>query len=133
MISRLLGWLAADRTKRHPLPGLVVYYWTGGAPKACSIGNISSSGMYICTDERWLPGSVIPMTLQRVNATGEEPEDWVAVLAQVVRSGPDGYGVAFVFSKSTNLFGDEMPQEKIADSEALKRFLRHLKLPDGHV
>jgi hypothetical protein len=131
LMSRLLRWLATDRgnAKRYPLPGLVAYYWTSGTPKACSVGNISSTGMYVFTDERWLPGSVIPMTLQGVSATEQDPEDWIAVLTLVVRSGPDGRGLAFVFSRSTNLFGDEIPPERVADKKALKRFLKHLKLP----
>ncbi|MGO9438358.1 MAG: PilZ domain-containing protein [Terracidiphilus sp.] len=125
-MSRLLRWLTTNPAKRYSLPGLVAYYWTSGTPKACSVGNISSSGMYIVDDERWLPGSVIPMTLQKDSAAGRE--DWIAVLTQVVRSGPDGHGLAFSFSRSTNLFGNEIPPERLADNKALKRFLKHLKL-----
>jgi hypothetical protein len=100
-MTRLLRWLATDRRKarRFPFPGLVAYYWTGGAPKACQIGDISTTGLYIVTEERWLPGSVIPMTLQRANTSGEAPDDWIAVQTYVVRSGIDGQGLALVFSK----------------------------------
>ena len=134
MMSPFLRWLDndSDPGRRYPLPGLVAYYWTGGTPKAGSVGNISSTGMYVITDERWLPGSMMPMTLQRVSATGQDPEDWIAVLTQVVRSGPDGRGLAFVFSRSTNLFSDAIPPERIADNKALKQFLKHLKLPEEH-
>ena len=128
--SRWLRWLASDSAKRYPLPGLVAYYWTGGTPKACSVSNISSSGIYILTDVRWMPGSVIPMTLQRVNAAEKAPEDWIAVVTQVIRTGPDGLGLAFVFTRSENLFGDEIPAERVADKIALKRFLKRLKLND---
>ena len=128
-LSRLHRWLTTDPAKRFHEPGLVAYYWTSGTPKACSVGNISSSGMYIFSDESWLPGSVIPMTLQKVGDAGQDPEDWIAVLTQVVRSGPDGHGLAFFFSGSTHLFGDEIPPERVADNKALKRFLKHLKLP----
>jgi hypothetical protein len=55
--------------------------------------------LYIVTEERWLPGSVIPMTLQRANTSGEAPDDWIAVQTYVVRSGIDGQGLALVFSK----------------------------------
>ena len=133
MMSRFLGWLAADRAKRYPLPGLAAYYWTGGTPKACSVADISSTGMYILNDERWLCGSVILMTLQRTVLTGQDAEDWIAVLAQVVRSGPDGYGFAFVFSRSTGHLSPEIPLERVANDTAVKRFLRHLKLPKCRV
>ena len=128
---RLLRWLASDAAKRFPQPGLQAYYWTGGAPRACSVGNISSSGMYVFTDERWLSGSTIPMTLQRAGVPGSDPEDWIAVVTQVVRSGPDGYGLAFVFTRAAKLFGDEIPPERVADIKALKRFLKQLKLQGG--
>ena len=133
LMSRFLRWLATGSrpARRYPLTGLVAYYWTCGAPKACSVENISSTGMYVFTDERWLPGSVIPMTLQRTSATGQDPEDWIAVLTQVIRLGPDGRGLAFVFSKSTNLFGDAIPPERIADNKAVRGFLKRLKLPEG--
>ena len=125
-MSRVLRWLATDQAKRYSLPGLVAYYWTSGTPKACPVGNISSSGMYVVDDERWLPGSVIPMTLQRADDAEQDAEDWIAVLTQVVRSGPDGHGLAFSFSGSTKLFGDEIPPERLADTKALKRFIKHV-------
>ena len=133
-LSRFLRWISADSqpAKRYPLPGLVAYYWTSGTPKACSVENISSTGMYVFTDERWLPGSVIPMTLERVSADGQEPEDWIAVLIKSSAWRPDGRGLSFVFSNSTHLFGDSIPPERIADKNALNRFLKRLKLSQEH-
>jgi hypothetical protein len=132
MISRFFRWLQADDSaKRYPLSGLVAYYWTGGTPKACSVRNISSTGMYVFTDERWLLGSVIPMTLQRGTAAEQDSKEWIAVLTRVVRSGPDGFGLAFVCSKSANLFGDGIPPERMADNRTLKQFLAHLRLSKG--
>jgi PilZ domain len=130
-ISRWLLRLTSGSAKRYPLSGLVAYYWTGGTPKSCSIANISESGVYILTDERWMPGTVIPMTLQRVGASGKDPEDWIAVITQVVRAWPAGRGLAFVFTRSSNLFGDEIPPERVADRKALKRFLKRLVAHDG--
>ena len=124
--SRLFRWVATDQAKRYSLPGLVAYYWTSGTPKACSVGNISSSGMYVVDDEAWLPGSVIPMTLQRDGDAGQDAEDWIAVMTQVVRSGPDGHGLAFSFSGSTQLFRDEIPPDRLADNKTLKRFIKHM-------
>jgi hypothetical protein len=127
-VSRLLRWLIGSAAaKRYRLPGLVAYYWTGGTPRACSVGNISATGIYIVTDDCWLPGSVIPMTLQTAGVTVQDSDNWIAVLTQVVRSGPDGRGLSFVFSRKTHLFGDEISPERIADKDALKRFLKHLK------
>lgn len=134
--TRFRRWITTDPAKRYSPPGLVAYYWTSGSPKACAVGNISSSGMYVVNDEPWLPGSVIPMTLQRATdieqvdagqeGATQDKDDWIAVMTQVVRSGPDGRGLTFVFSNSTDLFANEIPREKIADTKALKRFIKHL-------
>jgi hypothetical protein len=65
---------APDQRKstRGPAPGLAAYYWTGAAPKAHIIRDISASGLYIVTEERWYPGTLILVTLQ-----GEDGEDSV--------------------------------------------------------
>ena len=79
--SAFLRWLSTDRrgSKRHPLPGLVAYYWTGGAPQAFHIADISTNGLYLLTDERWFPGTMILMTLQRTNTDGDDPDDFISV------------------------------------------------------
>jgi len=124
-LSRLRLWLTSTAAKRYSPSGLVAYYWTGGSPKACSVKNVSTSGMYVFTDERWLTGSMLPMTLQ-LSDSGQDAEDWIAVVTQVIRSGPDGFGLAFVFSGATGLFGDEIPPERVADPRAIKRFIKQL-------
>jgi hypothetical protein len=128
-LSRLLRWMATMPAKRYREPGLVAYYWTSGKPKACPVGNISSSGMYVVAEEQWLPGSVLPMTLQTDSTSEHDGEEWIAVVTRVVRSGPDGFGLAFVFSRVTShLFGDAIPAERVADPRALKRFIRRVKV-----
>lgn len=71
-MTRLLQWLNADNRKamRFPLPGLVACYWAGGKPSACSIADISATGLYLITDERWFPGSLIPMTCKKLARRG---------------------------------------------------------------
>lgn len=130
-ITRWLLRMTSSAAERYPVSGLVAFYWAGGSPRSCTVGNISSSGIYVITEERWRPGCVIPMTLQRVSAAGETPEDWIAVIAKVVRVGPDGRGLAFSFSRADNIFGDAIPPERVADRRALLRFLKRLKQQDG--
>ncbi|HEY6764483.1 MAG TPA: hypothetical protein VI386_06905, partial [Candidatus Sulfotelmatobacter sp.] len=58
-------------------PLLVAYYWDGAAPTSHKIQNISSTGFYLTTKERWLPGTMVTMTLQRTDIalghSGTEP------------------------------------------------------------
>jgi len=133
--DRFLRWLNPDPSNRrwayrHPLPGLVAYHWTGGAPKAYHIGDISDTGFFLLTEERPFPGTIVLMTLQRTNSDGENPEDSIPVRTKVVRWGADGVGLAFVLAKSPDKGGEIRP-ENGADQKALEKFLKQLNLP-GH-
>ena len=117
--TRFVRWLDADslttvvsapgdrrRSKRHPLPGLVAYYWTGGTPQAHQIGDISSTGFYLLTKERWVPDTLIRMTLQRPGPKGEKAEEAISVVSRVVRWGENGVGYEFVASKVLEMSGE---------------------------
>ena len=125
----LQNWLSSDRRRapRQPLPGLVAYYWTGSAPRAYQIADISSSGFYLLTEERWFPGTMVLMTLQRTDSSGKNLDDSIAIQSRVVRWGSDGLGLAFVASRETN--GREAIRENGVDKKTLERFLSRLKDP----
>jgi hypothetical protein len=135
IMKRFLRWLAADprdrrRASRHPLPGLVIYQWTGGAPKAYHVGNISRTGCFLLTDERPYPGTLILMTLQRTDRTGDDPEDTLAIHAKVVRWGPDGVGLQWVPLRTSAANGSATMQQG-ADKKALDSFLDQLHISEG--
>lgn len=131
-LARFLRWLSSDRrrSKRHPLPGLVAYYWTGGAPQAYHIGDISTFGLFLLTDERWFPGTMILMTLQRVDTSGDEPGDSIPVQSKVVRWDDDGVGLTFLPAKSLNPKSSESWSQRGADQKSLEKFLDGLNLPE---
>ncbi|HWA94832.1 MAG TPA: PilZ domain-containing protein [Terracidiphilus sp.] len=124
---RLLRWLVSDRrgTKRTPKPRLIAYRWTGGNPQAHHIGDISDTGLYLVTDERWIPGTKILITLQRTDSDGEGEEESIAIEAKVVRWGADGEGLAFVGAHPQEGFGQIWPDIG-ANRKELKQFLRRL-------
>ena len=128
---RFLRWLSTDRrgSKRHPLPGLVAYYWTGGAPQAFHIADISTNGLYLLTDERWFPGTMILMTLQRTNTDGDDPDDFISVLTKVIRWGTDGVGLSFVPSNTVDLTSGETLPETGVGKKALQRFIQRVQAP----
>jgi uncharacterized membrane protein (UPF0127 family) len=131
----LLGWIqnwlssSADRRRapRHPLPGVVAYYWTGSAPRAYPIADISSTGFYVLTEERWFPGTMVLMTLQRTDGSGKNLNDSIAVQSRVVRWGSDGLGLAFVLAKTADPQSGESARENGVDKRTLERFLERLK------
>jgi len=126
---RFLRWLSTDRraSKRHPLPGLVAYYWTGGAPQAFHIADISNVGLYLLTDERWFPGTMILMTLQRTNTDGDDPDDFISVLTKVIRWGSDGVGLTFVPSNTVDLNSGEPLPDTGVGKKALQRFIQRVQ------
>jgi hypothetical protein len=72
---------------------MVVEYWDGVAPAGRGIRDISESGAYICTTEKWYSGAIIRLVFR-----GREAKTSVPVLAQVVRQGQDGFAMEFMFN-----------------------------------
>lgn len=107
---RILCWLYPDlhldtveqrqfavrRAPRLPIPGLVGYFYTGGVSKPQEILNLSVMGFFMKTDDRWLPGTVIRITLQMVDSDGEGPCDTITVHSRVVQWSKEGGGFEFV-------------------------------------
>lgn len=125
----LQNWLSSDRRRAHrlALPGLVAYYWTGSAPRAYQIADISSTGFYLLTEERWFPGTIVLMTLQRTDGGGQNLDDSIAVQSRVVRWGSDGLGLAFVLSRSSESRDGESLREHGADKKTLEKFLSRVR------
>jgi len=108
---RLLRWMFPDlvireverprdrrRAERQALPGLIAYFFTGGAPEPQRISNISVTGFYLETEDRWMPGTVVRMTLQKLGSSGEGPTDTISINSRIVRWGPDGEGFEFILT-----------------------------------
>jgi hypothetical protein len=94
----LQRWWSPDPRKapREQAPGLAAYYWNGGAPQAHEIKDISSTGLYVVTEERWYPGTLILMTLQKTENGEVNTERSIFVHTRAVRWGKDGVGLQFV-------------------------------------
>ncbi len=118
------------KAQRMKAPLLVAYYWDGAAPTSHTIQNISSSGFYVVTKERWLPGTMVTMTLQRTDmALGHSgTEQHISVLSKVVRLDEQGVGFAFIPLEAHP--GDL--KSKPAGKRALTRFVEQVKLDRGH-
>jgi hypothetical protein len=98
------------------------------------IRNISATGFYLLTRERWQPGTVVTMTLQRTAGAKENSntEQYISVMSRVVRLGQDGVGLAFVPLEVKDSDSAKVPRNKPVDKKALGRFLEHLKSDRGH-
>jgi len=127
--SRFKHWLnpvssPSDRrrTSRRYVPGMVAHYFTGGAPKPHNVADISMSGMYLLTDDRWMPGTMIQMTLQKPCAQGEKKQS-INVLSRIVRRGSDGVAAEFVMSEALSHISHDIQPSQATDKFALARFI----------
>jgi PilZ domain-containing protein len=117
------------RAPRYIEPRLVAFYWDGAAPEPRYIRDVSSTGFYLLTEQRWYPGTLITMTLQRTEKTDDGSKSSIAVQAKVIRSGDDGVALAFVLPRAKDarsvisIIADGVG---LADKKTLELFLRPL-------
>ena len=101
LFRRLLRRLFPDQRKqeRIPVPPLVGYLGSVRSTKPYQVGDVSLSGFCLLTEERWTPGTEMPVTLERAGADELEPE-YFTVQATVVRCDEDGVGFSILLSES---------------------------------
>jgi hypothetical protein len=83
------------RAPRIPEPGLVAFYFSGGHAFPHEVKHLSVMGFYMVTDQRWMPGTVLRVTLQMKESDGD-PRDTLTVLSRVVNWDKQGGGFEFV-------------------------------------
>jgi hypothetical protein len=114
---------------RGSLPGLAAYFWTGGSPQPHAILNISSTGLYVATEERWYPGTLVQMTLKKASIPGVSPESSISLMVKSSRWGNDGVGLEFVVRDPRGPRNGDTTHASTVDREVLDRFLARI----GHV
>ncbi len=117
------------RPQRYVAPRIVAYFWDGGPSTAHCIRDVGSTGMYLLTTQRWYPGTLVTMTLQRTEKDQSGVKQSITVQARVVRSGEDGVGFGFVVPKTAE--GRRIQQyiaegQEVQDLSSLNRFLASL-------
>jgi len=131
---RFLRWLFPEvnqrRAKRFPTPGLVAYYWTGGAPYSYNVGDISATGLFLLTKERWAPGTLIQMTLQKQDGKIHHTDSSICVLSEVVRWGENGAGFNFILSDYENVLNYGFGPGEAIDRKSVEKFLQKIGVPE---
>jgi len=124
---------AADRRRgeRRSSPELAAYLWIGTLPKQASVRDISSTGMYVLTRERWAPGDLVSMTLQRRGPLEGSFERRVAVQARTVRWGDDGIGLSFVLPTGMDLRLWESPLKSAAEQNEPEDILLEFRVANA--
>jgi len=122
----LRRWWSTElrQAPRHAAPGLEAFYWNGLPPDPHEIRDISRKGLYLITDDRWYPGTLVLMTLQEKGGPVEDTEHAISVRVRVVRSDDDGVGLQFVVANEDKS-QDRLQAIEIGRKE-LENFLRRL-------
>ena len=132
MYLRFLRWLFPEvnqrRAKRYPTSNLVAYYWTGGAPFSYQVGDISATGVFLLTKERWAPGTLIQMTLQPQSGRVSN-DNSISVLSEVVRWGENGSGFNFILKDYENVMNYGIQPNEAVDRKTVERFLQKVGVP----
>jgi hypothetical protein len=121
-------WLAPDprRSDRRAASHLVAYYWNGSQPEARPVRDISETGLYLFTEERWYPGTVVLMTLQRTDCQEDDPDRAITIQTQAMRQGKDGVGMKFLLATYKDSRQGPGPLSEGVSKEELDRFLQVL-------
>lgn len=114
------------RNGRLVHPPLIAYPWAAGSEGAQRIVNISSTGLYLRTEERWPPGGTLCMTLQRTDRARGSPGSWIVVEFMVVRWCSDGLAGTFIPSPPGQSYAVIGRAENCADEKSLHRFIKQL-------
>jgi hypothetical protein len=117
------------KASRESLPGLAAYFWTGGVSEEHGIRDVSPTGLYLFTTERWYPGTVVRMTLtDRREPTVERS---ITVNACVVRWGNDGVALQFVLQNARDRRQGQAPlvdgMVHGVDKQRVDEFLQRLR------
>jgi hypothetical protein len=132
LFKRLLRKMFPDQRKqpRVPIPPLVGYLGTVRGSRPFEVGDISMSGFSLITDERWEPGTEMPVTLLRTNIAPDQHEDRFTIQATAVRSTEDGVAFSVLLSEEESKAVSDNPlQVPWASRNEMRLFLERLKGP----
>jgi hypothetical protein len=129
-MRRLMRWLVPDQrvANRHTMPPVVAYLGTLRSSKLYKIGDISVTGFYMVTNERWISGTGFPVTLERTDDAAQGQT--LTVFSTVVRLGADGVAFTFLPSATEGENSGETQGASRIDLSKLAQFLKGLPLSD---
>jgi hypothetical protein len=141
-VAPFMGWFKGSlprqrrKVERQDTPQVVAHYWDGGAPAAHTIRDLSESGLYVVTEQRWYPGTMVMMTLQRKDSFDGEADRSITVQSKVVRSGTDGVALIFVpeengYRHAANGASNGNGHFATAGRKAISRFLQQIRNGKG--
>jgi hypothetical protein len=110
-LLRLLRWVDPKlvtppelrASARRTSPDLVAYSWAKGIAASYPVGDLSSTGIYLLTEERWPIGEQVTLVLQREGPIESDLRRQVTMHSEVVRYGDQGIGLRFLLPLGMSL------------------------------
>jgi len=115
---------------RTSVPGLTAYFFTGATPVAHTIRDISSTGLFVVTEERWYPGTLVQMTLKKTEGGVPRTEYSISLTVKALRWGNDGVGVQFILRDPHHPTYDSIHAQGATRAE-MDQFLARIGLGQG--
>jgi hypothetical protein len=91
-----LGQPEQPRAERWPATGLSAFYGIDSASKPARIKDVSVSGVYLLTQERFTPNQTVALNLRLDGAPEDNAELQICVQTRAAWQGDDGVGLEFV-------------------------------------
>lgn len=98
-----LPFVYRPRAERRESPALAALYWGGPTPHQSHVANISSTGAYLITNERWKVGEILSLSLQRAGTLETANQRHFTVQAKTIRHDRKGVGVQFMMPIGADL------------------------------
>jgi len=98
-LAKLFAARDRRRAARHFSPPLMAFYWDGGIPIPHIVTDISRTGLFLRTADRWHPRTLLRVTLQKKSKDPIQPDETITVQCRVVRTGEEGVGMAFMLAE----------------------------------
>jgi len=114
--------------ERKNSEGLAAYDFFGDHPRMHEVHDISSDGLYLRTQQRWEPGTLISLTLQPGGPFEVESTLRVEFDCRVARIGADGMGLTFALPPGMKLKLWEAPGRNGADESDPMSMVRELRM-----
>jgi hypothetical protein len=114
------------RAERRTSPSLAAYHWKGSTPRQNTVRDISATGAFLVTQERWEPGEIIAISLQRSGPL--EKENSFSLHAKAVRWDDHGVAISFVLPPGADLRLWQSPLKSAAEQNEPEDILREFRV-----
>ena len=108
--------------------GLIAYTGDGEEKKLHEVRDVSPTGLYLRTQERWKRDDVVSLVLQRKGGTEEQCEKRVTLKLRAVRCDDGGIGLSWLWPEGVELEAWRRVHTKRSDETDADYFLRELRL-----